>query len=318
MRIVFSLSWLKNWKSVVWMTGVGTVLAQATVPPVDPPQAPQAPMPVRLPEIEVTAPYEAAVPAAPLPAGAPLNTYRAATSAPQRERVPDSATFLQSVPGAAVVRNGPQTGIVQLRGLSGDRVKVSVDGANITPACPNHMDPPLHYAAPTAVEAMTVMAGVKHDGQYAFGMLAARFYYHTIDHLMDNYSLRPALPGGMRMFSPATSTDTGGRVGVTLPRDTHTFLLGAEGYLNWFEACQQNAVTGAQQDTLPKAHRYRVGAYAEWQADWDERWTTLLGLRHDSVLTDAGKVQRFFPPAAADAARFNARDPAAHEPNTTS
>lgn len=81
-------------------------------------------------------------------------------AAPARLAAPDSAALLSETPGAAVLRNGPQTGIVQLRGLSGDRVKISVDGMHITPACPNHMDPPLHYAAPASVSALTVMAGV--------------------------------------------------------------------------------------------------------------------------------------------------------------
>ena len=65
---------------------------------------------------------------------------------PEQLRLPDAAELLRTMPGAAVVRNGPQTGIVQSRGLSGDRVLVRVDGRTITPACPNHMDPPLHYA----------------------------------------------------------------------------------------------------------------------------------------------------------------------------
>lgn len=64
------------------------------------------------------------------------------------------------MPGAAVVRNGPQTGIVQLRGLSGDRVSVRVDGMTITPACPNHMDPPLHYAAAGGGDLIEMYAGI--------------------------------------------------------------------------------------------------------------------------------------------------------------
>lgn len=50
----------------------------------------------------------------------------------------DAAELLTHVPGAAVVRKGAQTGIVRLRGLFSERVRV--DGMDITPACPNHMD----------------------------------------------------------------------------------------------------------------------------------------------------------------------------------
>ena len=57
----------------------------------------------------------------------------------------DAASVLDNSAGVAVIKNGTQTGIIQLRGLSQDRVKVVVDGVEINPACPNHMDPPLHY-----------------------------------------------------------------------------------------------------------------------------------------------------------------------------
>jgi iron complex outermembrane receptor protein len=72
----------------------------------------------------------------------------------------DGAALLRGVPGAAVVRNGEQTGIAQIRGLAGDRVKITVDGRSITPACPNHMDPPLHYAQPAAGDRFEVFAGI--------------------------------------------------------------------------------------------------------------------------------------------------------------
>lgn len=71
----------------------------------------------------------------------------------------DLAGALAELPGVAVVKNGPLTGIAQVRGLSGDRVNILVDGMHITPACPNHMDPPLHYAAPADTESLTLIAG---------------------------------------------------------------------------------------------------------------------------------------------------------------
>jgi outer membrane receptor protein involved in Fe transport len=79
---------------------------------------------------------------------------------PERLRTADTADLLRDLPGAAVIRNGPQTGIVQVRGLTGDRVAVRVDGMAITPACPNHMDPPLHYAAPGDGDRIELFAGI--------------------------------------------------------------------------------------------------------------------------------------------------------------
>jgi iron complex outermembrane receptor protein len=80
---------------------------------------------------------------------------------PSAGHVPaDVAEILTAIPGAAVVRNGALTGIVQVRGLFNDRINTTVDGMDITPACPNHMDPPLHYAAPAEVDHIAVIAGI--------------------------------------------------------------------------------------------------------------------------------------------------------------
>jgi hypothetical protein len=75
-------------------------------------------------------------------------------------QINDAASWLNQVAGASVVRNGAQTGIVQLHGLFNERVKVRVDGMEITPPCPNHMDPPLHYAPIDSLDSLQVIAGI--------------------------------------------------------------------------------------------------------------------------------------------------------------
>ena len=378
-----------------------------------------------------------------LPAGAPLASEPAPTMPAVKARAADAGVLVDEVPGAAVVRNGPQTSILQLRGLSGDRVKVSLDGMTVTPACPNHMDPPLHYAAPASVDTMTVMAGmtpvslggdsiggtvlvralplpfaagekmlwfgdvgsvfrssndgwgfhgragaaskglsvayegsretaddlrfpggrvrdtgyttqqhtlrsamrtsrgvwgfdtgvlqtrdagtpaltmdmieddgyrvgIDYEGALRFGTVRSRVYYHSIDHLMDNYSQRPLAMGMMQMFSKATSDDVGLNVDVSVPRGLHTLRVGTGFHYNQLEAYQENAMTGMQQDTFNDAYRTRVGTYGEWQTDWTSRWTTQVGVRNDTVISDASDIERFNPMggAAADAAAFNAK-----------
>jgi len=377
------------------------------------------------------------------PPGAPLATEPAPTAPAAKARAADAGALVGEVPGAAVVRNGPQTSILQLRGLSGDRVKVSVDGMTVTPACPNHMDPPLHYAAPASIDAMTVMAGitpvslggdsiggtvlvrpmplpfaegektlwfgdvgsvyrssndgwgwngragaasralsvayegsretannlefpggevrdsgfttqqhtlrssfktssgvwgfdtgvlqtrnagtpaltmdmieddgyrvgVDYENKLRFGTLEGRLYYHTIDHLMDNYSRRPLGMGMMQMFSKATSDDVGLALDASIPRGLHTFRVGTGFHFNQLDAYQQGVMTGMQQDTFNDARRARIGTYGEWQADWTSRWTTQVGVRNDTVISDASDIDRFNPmgAAAADAAAFNSK-----------
>ena len=56
---------------------------------------------------------------------------------------PDLRDTLKRLPGMAGNGNGPLTAITQYRGLFGDRVRLNLDGAPVTGAGPNAMDPPL-------------------------------------------------------------------------------------------------------------------------------------------------------------------------------
>lgn len=370
----------------------------------------------------------------------PLDLQYEVPSPADLAQAQDAASLLADVPGVAIVRNGSQTGMPQVRGLHADRVRVLVDGMSLTPACPNHMDPPLHYLAPSRTGSLLVVPGVApvslggdnlagtivaesappffstnrvlkpfaevsgagysvndgwaaaatagvasrdyslsydgsfqgaddyrfpggrvlasgyeimhqrvrgaadtakgqvwaeaglsrtrdagtpalpmdmieddgwhgavhYDGDLTVATLQSRLYYHYTDHLMDNYSLRPA--GMRRMFSPATSGDLGFMTGVAMPRGGQTYRLGIDYAGNWFDAYQQNAVNGLRQTTINDATRQRLGAYLEWQNDWSDQWRSLVGVRTDSVWSDAGNVEAWFADAAADAARFNAAD----------
>lgn len=47
-----------------------------------------------------------------------------------------------------------------LNGMMGDRIKVVVDGAEVTAACANQMNPPLSYVSANQVSMSEVVAGV--------------------------------------------------------------------------------------------------------------------------------------------------------------
>lgn len=350
--------------------------------------------------------------------------------------VRDSAELLATAPGVAVVRNGQQTGIVQLRGLFGERVKVQLDGMNITPACPNHMDPPMHYALPGQIDTMQVVAGVTpvsqggdslagtvvvntvpqnlfaeqgfhgkvsagysgandgqnvavtagvageqaalqyrgaylrgndlrfpggtvrtsgyetsqnnltvagklgenhvltldagaHDtknagnpslpmdmvsdeasklraqlrGSHSWGQLTLDAYRHEIDHLMDNYTLRPVT--GMKMRAPATSDDTGLAARVVLPRGDQTVRAGVEWFDNSFNSYSQNVMTLAKTDMFNNSSRERLGIYGELDQRHNSQWSSLLGLRSDTVNMDTGAIVNA---GMGNPAAFNAAD----------
>lgn len=75
-------------------------------------------------------------------------------------RLNDATSLITKIPNANVIHHGSQTGIVQIRGLSQDRIKVKIDGMEITPACPNHMDPPMHYANMNELNNIQVISGI--------------------------------------------------------------------------------------------------------------------------------------------------------------
>ena len=357
----------------------------------------------------------------------------------------DSASLLEQAPGAAVARNGALSGIAQLRGLSDDRVSVLVNGMEITPACPNHMDPPLLDIAPSALHSLTVVAGItpvslggdniggiiladrnppifspdvqtlwsgdlrsfyrssddavgvngsltlanqawsasyngswstsddlrfpdgrvrdsgvgeyqqhegqiagrllngvfeayggitrvrdagapgqpmdmiqednwfagiRHTGDYAFGQLESRIAYNSTYHLMDNFSLRPLtsrrMPEieGFPFSAPSQSDDLSGKIGLTIPRENDTLRTGLDFHWNRFDAFETDLAGGFQED-INNSTRTRLGVYLEWQKDWSDRWSTLVGLRNDTVWSDADPVTQFYPDSAGDAAAFN-------------
>ncbi len=73
---------------------------------------------------------------------------------------PDTAQLLRRMPGANINKNGELTGIAQYRGMYGDRIRVSVNGAQISGAGPNAMDAPLHYAPVAILESLTINRGI--------------------------------------------------------------------------------------------------------------------------------------------------------------
>ncbi|MEO0018107.1 MAG: hypothetical protein RLZZ522_1390 [Verrucomicrobiota bacterium] len=365
-------------------------------------------------------------------------------------RSTDAAALVRDLPGAAIVRNGSQTGIVQLRGLSGDRVAVRVDGMAITPACPNHMDPPLHYANPAGDDLIQLYAGISpvsvggdhlggslsvmrrapefaekdellgngelsaaflgsqdawrsgadltvagpdasfryrgtaatagdlrfpggtvrasgfdttsHDltgswrttGGYCsldaglgftrdsgtpslpmdmieddswhfgltqqekmdWGTVESRLYVHDVDHLMDNHSLRPVLPGSPAMDAPATSRDYGWRGDLTLPRGSDSIRLGLDWHRAELDAQQVAVATALTRDTFANSRRSRMGAYADWERKFSREWSSRVGLRTDWVASDTDAVSNaILPPPGpqqnailADQNRFNQAD----------
>jgi iron complex outermembrane receptor protein len=72
----------------------------------------------------------------------------------------DTAGLLDGLPGIWIGTGGPASGLPSIRGLGDDRVLQLIDGIQTSSACPNHMNPPLSYISPQAVERIDVLAGI--------------------------------------------------------------------------------------------------------------------------------------------------------------
>ncbi|MFK2903997.1 TonB-dependent copper receptor [Dyella ginsengisoli] len=78
-----------------------------------------------------------------------------------RQPVPasDGADLLKSIPGFSTIRKGGSNGDPVLRGMSGSRLGIQIDGGLIGGGCPSRMDPPTAYIAPELYDRVTVIKG---------------------------------------------------------------------------------------------------------------------------------------------------------------
>ena len=72
----------------------------------------------------------------------------------------DSSQLLQDIPGVSLYGAGGISSLPAIHGLADDRIRVQVDGMDLMPACPNHMNSALSYIDPTKVGSVTVFAGI--------------------------------------------------------------------------------------------------------------------------------------------------------------
>lgn len=72
----------------------------------------------------------------------------------------DAAALLDGQPGVSVNAAGGVSGLPSIRGLADDRLRIRVDGADITASCPNHMNPALSYVSPGDVASVVVYPGI--------------------------------------------------------------------------------------------------------------------------------------------------------------
>jgi iron complex outermembrane receptor protein len=88
----------------------------------------------------------------PLSHADPLASKRAGTA--------DTAALLEDDPAVSLNTGGGVSSVPAIHGLADDRVKLLLDGMQVTSACANHMNPALSYASPSGVSAIGASSGL--------------------------------------------------------------------------------------------------------------------------------------------------------------
>jgi len=154
------------------------------------------------------------------------------------------------------------------------------------------------------------------------GGLDARVYWQGTWHSMNIGRDKATFPMPMWMPMDTHGRDLGYSVNYEIQlADRHTVRVGNE--LHRFILDDKwPAVAGTAPymgpDTfvsINNGRRTRLGSYAEVASRWSPQWSTLLGLRNDTVWTNAGPVEGYSEMYGADANAFYALDRAKTDVN---
>lgn len=128
----------------------------------------------------------------------------------------------------------------------------------------------------------------------AVSAVRGEFYRAQVDHLMDNYSLRPLAPGAMKMSVPTTSDTTGGRFSFDVPMGDGTWTFGADFQRNERMAVRYAGPTLAMTQSIlwPDVDIEQWGVFAELAQPLGDGRKLKAGLRADFVDPSAGAADR--------------------------
>ncbi|ALK09832.1 TonB-dependent receptor [Blastochloris viridis] len=171
------------------------------------------------------------------------------------------------------------------------------------------------------VENTGLSVNARYEGDLSWGQLDARLYASQIRHDMDK--IHPDKSGAMPMSTDGA--DTGWSVKATIPTSTRDVIrIGNELQHTtlddwWPPVAGSSMMSPNTYWNINGGERTRLGTFAEWEAKWTPQWTTLVGVRNDTVWMDTGDVQAYGTSAMnADvkaAAAFNAADRARTDVN---
>jgi iron complex outermembrane receptor protein len=153
---------------------------------------------------------------------------------------------------------------------------------------------------------------LRYSGQYQWGTLEARVYNEHTRHKMDFAddkqfyygSAATILAPGMPMNTEGNNTGALVKANIQLSeRDTLNVGVEAQQYRldDWWPPSPSHlppgyTTGGMAPDTfwnINNGKRDRLGVFAEWESHWNQQWTSLLGVRSETVKMDTGTVHGY-------------------------
>jgi iron complex outermembrane receptor protein len=177
-----------------------------------------------------------------------------------------------------------------------------------------------------------------YTGQYQWGVLKARAYYEHTQHEMDfgedkqywypNYASCAShgfvsdatyCAAGMPMYTDGKNTGLEVKGDILLSgRDTLRVGAGYQAYRldDWWPPSGMKMWPGTFWN-INDGQRDRYALFGEWEARFSSQWTSLLGVRHETVTMDAGNVTGYSTasPSLADQHAFNGQSHAKTDRN---
>lgn len=157
----------------------------------------------------------------------------------------------------------------------------------------------------------STQTNLRYTGKYQWGEIEARVYQQDVWHVM-NMGPDRFTYGSLGMPMETEAKTTGAQLqGSYLLSEKDILRAGLEfqnyTLYDWWP--QAGGMMGPNAFwNIDFGQRDRIGAYGEWEAFWNPEWVSQLGIRGDSVKTDAAPVQGYnaTPIWSVDAAAFNA------------
>ncbi|MDP2828726.1 MAG: TonB-dependent receptor [Sulfuricellaceae bacterium] len=156
---------------------------------------------------------------------------------------------------------------------------------------------------------------LRYKGKYQWGGLEARVYNEQTRHVMNfledkAYWYRGNAPG---MPMDTEGDNTGILVKADIAISSRDLLrVGAESQRyrldDWWDPSGTGGMSPNTFWNINDGQRDRLGLFAEWEANWNQQWLSLLGLRGERVNMDTGTVQGYNAGYNGDASAFNNSD----------